>query len=118
MLREKFPCDPQPPFSKKASLKSSRESEEAFAKYVHRPLREEQTTDVIVCHANVIRYFLCRALQIPPEAWLRFSLPHCSLTILTISGRGHVKVSAVGSAGHLPTNMQLFHNLPGDDVGG
>eukprot|EP00558_Chaetoceros_sp_UNC1202_P007063 CAMPEP_0197243728 /NCGR_PEP_ID=MMETSP1429-20130617/9082_1 /TAXON_ID=49237 /ORGANISM="Chaetoceros sp., Strain UNC1202" /LENGTH=392 /DNA_ID=CAMNT_0042703993 /DNA_START=183 /DNA_END=1358 /DNA_ORIENTATION=- len=25
--------------------------------------------EIIVCHANVIRYFLCRALQIPPEAW-------------------------------------------------
>ena len=40
--------------------------------------------EIIVCHANVIRYFLCRALQIPPEAWLRLCTFNCSLTYLTI----------------------------------
>eukprot|EP00525_Craspedostauros_australis_P002385 CAMPEP_0198132610 /NCGR_PEP_ID=MMETSP1442-20131203/58688_1 /TAXON_ID= /ORGANISM="Craspedostauros australis, Strain CCMP3328" /LENGTH=302 /DNA_ID=CAMNT_0043793655 /DNA_START=16 /DNA_END=921 /DNA_ORIENTATION=- len=61
--------------------------ERAFAKYFYRaPFDENKEQDesegdvdaeeqpkhefeIIVCHANVIRYFLCRALQMPPEAW-------------------------------------------------
>lgn len=38
--------------------------------------------EIIVCHANVIRYFFCRALQLPPEAWLRLCTFNCSLTYL------------------------------------
>ena len=30
------------------------------------------------------RYFVCRALQFPPEAWLRISLKHASITWITI----------------------------------
>ena len=33
---------------------------------------------------NVCRYFVCRALQFPPEAWLRISLKHASITWITI----------------------------------
>ena len=37
---------------------------------------------VVVCHGNVIRYFLCRGLQLPPTAWLHMTLPHCSVSYL------------------------------------
>jgi serine/threonine-protein phosphatase PGAM5 len=47
--------------------------------------------EIIVCHGNVIRYFFCRALQLPPEAWLRFSPFNCSLTYLTIQPTGTVR---------------------------
>lgn len=52
--------------------------------------------EVIVCHANVIRYFLCRALQIPPEAWLRLCTFNCSLTYLTIRPTGTVSCRMLG----------------------
>lgn len=112
LLREKFPCDPQPPFSKKAREKDMRLSEEAYMKYFHRPVSAEDSTEIIVGHSNMIRYFVCRALQIPPEAWLRFSLSHCSLTVITIPENGHVKVSCVGDVGHLPPMMHSTNNLP------
>ena len=59
----------------------------------------------MVCHANVIRYFVCRALQLPPEAWLRISLKHASLTILTIGPSGRVSLRCLGEAGHLKPEM-------------
>lgn len=36
--------------------------EAAFRKYFHRadPSQEKDTYELIVCHANVIRYFACR----------------------------------------------------------
>uniref|UniRef100_A0A7S1MIX5 Serine/threonine-protein phosphatase PGAM5, mitochondrial n=2 Tax=Neobodo designis TaxID=312471 RepID=A0A7S1MIX5_NEODS len=111
LLREIFPCDPQPPYPKKARPESERIAEAAFSKYFHRPTRDESSVEVVVCHANVIRYFLCRALQVPPEAWLRFSLPHCSLTMISIDGKGRVSVGAVGAASHLAPEHQSVANI-------
>jgi serine/threonine-protein phosphatase PGAM5 len=58
--------------------------------------------EIIVCHANVIRYFLCRALQLPPEAWLRYCPFNCSMTYITIRPSGTVSCRMLGDVGHLP----------------
>jgi len=81
--------------------------EAAFRKYFHRaePTQTENSYEIMVCHANVIRYFVCRALQLPPEAWLRISLKHASLTILTIGSSGRVSLRCLGEAGHLKPEM-------------
>lgn len=36
--------------------------EAAFRRYIHRadPKQKEDSYEIIVCHANVIRYFVCR----------------------------------------------------------
>lgn len=81
--------------------------EAAFRKYFHRaaPEQTKDSYEIIVCHANVIRYFVCRALQFPPEAWLRLSLHHASLTHLVIRPDGRVHLRNLGEAGHFPVNM-------------
>lgn len=78
--------------------------EAAFRKYFHRAYvtQKEDSYEIIVCHANVIRYFACRALQFPPEAWLRLSLRHASLTWMVIRPDGRVHCRALGEAGHFP----------------
>jgi hypothetical protein len=57
---------------------------------------------IIVCHGNVIRYCALRALQLPPEAWLRLILPHGSITTVTITADGDALLTGLGDAGHLP----------------
>lgn len=81
--------------------------EAAFRKYFHRadPEQSQDSYEVIVCHANVIRYFVCRALQFPPEAWLRLSLHHASLTYLVIRPDGRVHLRGLGESGHFPAQM-------------
>lgn len=81
--------------------------EAAFRKHFHRapPEQTEDSYELVVCHANVIRYFLCRALQLPPEAWLRLSLKHASLTWVVIRPSGSVHTRCVGEAGHFPPDM-------------
>ncbi|KAL3774083.1 hypothetical protein ACHAW5_009545 [Stephanodiscus triporus] len=64
--------------------------------------------EVIVCHANVIRYFFCRALQLPPEAWLRLCTFNCSLTYFTIRPTGTVSCRMLGDIGHLPYELCTF----------
>lgn len=69
---------------------------------------ETHEFEIVVCHANVIRYFLCRALQLPPEAWLRFCNFNCSLTYLTIRPTGSVSCRMFGDVGHLPYSKCTF----------
>jgi serine/threonine-protein phosphatase PGAM5 len=64
--------------------------------------------EIIVCHANVIRYFLCRALQIPPEAWLRLCTFNCSLNYLVIRSTGSVSCRMIGDIGHLGYDHSTF----------
>jgi len=64
--------------------------------------------EIIVCHANVIRYFMCRALQLPPEAWLRMCTFNCSLNYVTIRATGSVSVRMLGDIGHLGYNHSTF----------
>ena len=106
LLRERFPCDVQPPISRRAPKESEQLAVQCFRKFIHRPSADAPTVDVIVAHANMIRYLVCCALQLPPEAWLRISLPHCSITTLQISGRGHVQLGMLGSVGHIPPSLQ------------
>lgn len=89
---------------------------------------EQHEFEIVVCHANVIRYWMCRyvdqcgcsfvvlsayslccfessALQLPPEAWLRYCPFNCSLTYITIRSTGSVSCRMLGDIGHLPYSM-------------
>jgi serine/threonine-protein phosphatase PGAM5 len=85
--------------------------EAAFRRYIHRadPEQEHDSVDILVCHGNVIRYFICRALQFPPEAWLRFAVHNGSITMLTVNKDGDAIVTALGEAGHLPIDKLTFN---------
>jgi serine/threonine-protein phosphatase PGAM5 len=109
--------------------------EEAFQKYIHRSEttpsslslspeesnkdgtadknQVEQEFEIIVCHGNVIRYFFCRALQLPPEAWLRLSVFNCSLTYLMIHPNGYVQARMLGDVGHLDYDDTTFSGSHG-----
>lgn len=108
MLREGAPFPPEPPLHRwnkdVQSFTDGARIEAAFRRYFHRahPTQQSDSYELYVCHANVIRYFVCRALQLPPEAWLRFSLHNCSLTWIAIRPSGRVTVYSLGDSGHLP----------------
>ena len=111
--------------------------EEAFRKYFHRDDDEDEDVtipptssdkdddddddededknefEVIVCHGNIIRYFFCRALQLPPEAWLRLCTFNCSITYLVIRPNGMVSARMMGDVGHLDYDDTSFSGLHG-----
>ncbi|KAJ8958480.1 hypothetical protein NQ318_002273 [Aromia moschata] len=112
LLREGAPIPPEPPLGRykpeiyKFYQDGSR-IEAAFRKYFYRaePCQEKDTYTLLVCHANVIRYFVCRALQFPAEAWLRLSLNHASITWITITPGGRCVLRVLGDSGHMPPNV-------------
>ncbi|XP_047449057.1 serine/threonine-protein phosphatase PGAM5, mitochondrial isoform X1 [Mugil cephalus] len=109
LLREGAPIEPVPPVThwKPDSVQYHEDGariEAAFRRYIHRadPKQKEDSYEIIVCHANVIRYFVCRALQFPPEGWLRMGLNNGSITWLTIRPSGRVALRTLGDAGFMP----------------
>ena len=69
--------------------------------------------DILVCHGNLIRYFMCRALQIPPEAWLRLSVFNCSISYIMIKPNGYVSCRMIGDIGHLGYKETTFSGAHG-----
>jgi serine/threonine-protein phosphatase PGAM5 len=69
----------------------------------------EEEYIVCICHQNIIRYFVCRALQLPPEAWLRFRGSNCGITEIIISDDGRVSLEKFADVGHLPITHHTFH---------
>ncbi|XP_060763736.1 serine/threonine-protein phosphatase PGAM5, mitochondrial isoform X2 [Neoarius graeffei] len=108
LLREGAPIEPVPPVThwrpEAVYHEDGARIEAAFRRYIHRadPKQKEDSYEIIVCHANVIRYFVCRALQFPPEGWLRLGLNNGSITWLTIRPSGRVALRALGDSGFMP----------------
>eukprot|EP00118_Oscarella_pearsei_P000081 m.4157 g.4157 ORF g.4157 m.4157 type:complete len:269 (+) comp10314_c0_seq1:8-814(+) len=115
MLAEGAPCRPEPAVGhwrpESHFFQDGARIEAAFRKFFHRAdvNQKEDSFEIIVCHANVIRYFVCRALQLPPEAWLRISIGNCGITRLTIRPSGRVGLRGLGDIGHLPPDMISYN---------
>lgn len=116
MIREGAPCPPDPPYPEWDPTPSDffvegSRIEAAFRKYIHRADvdQEHDSLDVLVCHGNVIRYFVCRGLQFPGEAWLRFGVHNGSYTVMNVNKKGDVTVTALGESGHLPVEKLTFN---------
>ena len=63
---------------------------------------------ILVCHGNVIRYFVTKALKADPMSWLQMSITNCSLTIIRILPDGTMKLDTFSDYGHIPENMRTF----------
>ncbi|UCH84778.1 MAG: histidine phosphatase family protein [Candidatus Latescibacterota bacterium] len=79
--------------------------EEAFATFFV-PSLDRERHDIIVCHGNVIRYFVTKVLGVDTMAWLGMSVGNCSMTVVRIDPSGLMKILMVGDIGHIPSNLQ------------
>lgn len=111
LISEGEPMPPEPPFGiwkpQSKFFTDGARIEAGFRKHFHRapPCQKEDSHEIIVGHANAIRYFICRALQVPPEAWSRMTLAHCSITVVKIAPSGKVSLRSLGDAGHLAKEL-------------
>ncbi|TMW64005.1 hypothetical protein Poli38472_014710 [Pythium oligandrum] len=61
---------------------------------------------IVVCHANIIRWFICRAMGIDPDgSWGRMRYNNCGITALEIDSVGNVQLSFMNQIGHMGTTM-------------
>ncbi len=82
--------------------------EEAFQKYFISSPDKESRNDIIVCHGNVIRYFVTKVLKVDTMSWLQMSISNCSLTIIRVFPDRTMKLDTFSDYGHIPENMRTF----------
>ncbi|MEO7052977.1 MAG: histidine phosphatase family protein [Rhodanobacter sp.] len=76
-----------------------------FARYF-KPASGSERTELMVCHGNVIRNMVVRALGVDPKAWLEMSVGNASVTRIRVEADGKFKVISVGDVGHIPPNLR------------
>lgn len=76
-----------------------------FATYF-KPASGAPRSELFVCHGNVIRYLVTRALGVDTSAWLEMSVGHASITRILVEPDGRMKVIAVGDVGHIPPGLR------------
>jgi serine/threonine-protein phosphatase PGAM5 len=80
----------------RAELSYSRHFASAVGKNKH---------DLIVAHGNLIRYFVCRALEVDVRSWGYMDLDHCSLTVIRINSNGWTQLVRLNDTCHLPDEL-------------
>ncbi len=90
--------------------------EAGFINHFHRADKDETDdyTTVLVCHGNVIRYFILRVLQLLPERWLSTAVYNCSISTINIFDSGKVSVRGVGDVGFLDPTKISYCESDGD----
>jgi len=78
-------------------------AERAFERFF-RPSRVDRT-ELLVCHGNVIRFFVATALQAKPEVWTRFIANNCGITRVLVRSTGAIRVASYNECEHLRPHL-------------
>jgi serine/threonine-protein phosphatase PGAM5 len=89
----------------KKAAECAKRLDEAFNQYFV-PASGSPRSDVLVCHGNVIRYFVMKAMGVTTTTWIRMSVAHASLTVIQVTPNGELRILSIGDVGHLPPNLQ------------
>jgi len=84
-----------------------RQAEEAFDKYFKRA-RGKDKQEIVVCHGNLIRYFVSRVLQVEPETWVKMASSNCGISQVVISPT-MIGLISHNDVGHLPEHLRMEH---------
>jgi serine/threonine-protein phosphatase PGAM5 len=80
----------------------------AWAKYM-RPLSTPgDSHDVLVCHGNVIRWCVVRALGADTRRWTRMDIANGSVTIIAVRPDGTTRLVLYSDASHIPIAQQTW----------
>jgi serine/threonine-protein phosphatase PGAM5 len=79
----------------------------AWAKYMV-PTPNADSHDVVVCHGNVTRWFVTRALGPDTRHWTQMDIANCSITILAVRPDGTTRLVIFSDVGHMPVEKQTW----------
>ena len=79
----------------------------AWEKYA-RPSPEGNAHEVLVCHGNVIRWFVSKALGMDSTRWCTMEIANASLTVITVRDDGSTRLAVFSDVGHIPVEKQTW----------
>ncbi len=77
----------------------------AWDKYA-RPSPDSDSHDVLVCHGNVIRWFVCKALGIDTTRYYTMEIANGSLTVIAVRSDSSTRLVIFSDVGHIPPEKQ------------
>lgn len=80
-------------------------ADQAFTRFFLAP-DGDTTHELIVAHGNMIRYLVCRALDINADTWAKLEMQHCGISIIAINQDSQMMMLAHNRIQHLPAEMQ------------
>ena len=74
---------------------------------VERHFRRARSTrhELLVCHGNLIRALVSRALGVKLATWLAMDIHHCGITRIAVQHDGSTRLVAFNDTGHLPVEL-------------
>lgn len=113
LLRESIPCLPKRSaawmanFPPEVIKKSQHWAEQVFMQYFIKS-EDGDCHDVLVCHGNILRYLICRVLQVNPEVWSHADSHNCGISEAVVDRHGEMLLVSHNDTGHLPYSMRTF----------
>jgi len=117
LLRASLLCEcvpSMPPTLRKSSAVSTEmirrgkdQADRAYRRYFRGAVGRD-TCDILVCHGNLIRYLVCRALALGEYAWCSLGSAHCGITVIRIIANGEVVLDSYNDTGHLPAKLRTI----------
>ncbi|MCL5996945.1 MAG: histidine phosphatase family protein [Chloroflexi bacterium] len=113
LLRECVPCIPvgyeayfahHPP---QAIQQEAQQAEAALDEFFQ-PTTDPHRHEIIVCHGNIIRYFMLQALQAPIQLWANTDMFNCGIDEIQVQADGRVRLISHNDTGHLPYNLRIL----------
>jgi len=85
-----------------------RQVERAYKKFFKSSRKD--SVEVLVCHGNVIRYLVCRALGVDTDNWVKMDILQCAISIVRVRTKGPHKVAVIShnDIGHIPKHLRTF----------
>ena len=110
ILRECIPCVPPfisrffPKVPSEEIARGLKQAEEAYERYFKRA-RGKDKHEIVVCHGNLMRYFVSCVLEVEPETWGKMGIFNCGISQVKISHRW-TGVVCHNDSGHLPEDKR------------
>jgi broad specificity phosphatase PhoE len=84
---------------------SKEQVDTAFTRFFKPTRSKTDRHEVLVCHGNVIRYLLCRVMEVDLTAWGNMRIYHCGISRVLIDYDHAMYLISYNDVGHLPPHL-------------
>ena len=80
--------------------------DQAFTTFFSPNTDETEKQHVLICHGNIIRDLICKAIGVAPESWAHMMINNCSISSVAISPTGEKHLAGFNDIKHLPEALR------------
>lgn len=91
-------------YSSKNIERDKKQAEKAFDRYFKRAQGRDKH-EIVVGHGNLIRYFICRVLQVQPEGWGNMDMCNCGISQVLVRPDGRMVLVSHNDVSHMPDHL-------------